>query len=127
MVTIFRVQSRFFITTENDGVMVLSDTFGNEYSTQDKVIASHKGMKYFPKVLKTLENVCATNYMKGFLCDHIEFYHIIDKIIPTWEIIAEREGKEAEAGSGSGGEMLLDRWFGRVVSKVSTFIEVVGL
>ena len=56
--------------------MVVPNPLADGDSSQDQVIAAHKGLKYLTPDLTMLENVCPTKEMKGFLLEHMDFDHM---------------------------------------------------
>ena len=76
--------------------MVVLEPLNDGDSAQDPMISARQGLKYLPPDLNFLDNVRPTKYMKDFFWEHMEFYHITDEVMTSWEILAEREADEEE-------------------------------
>ena len=91
-------------TPKGDGVMVMPDPMVNGEYAQDQVIEDwwHQGLSYDLPDLGTLENFHPAPDMKVFFQENMEFGHMTEEVMMAWEMLAELEAKEEEAGREEG-------------------------
>ena len=72
-------------------MIVVPGPLSDGESEMEYLIVAWKVLNYFPPNPTMLENMRPTKDMNGFLQEHMEFDHMIDKVVMAWEIISERD------------------------------------